>query len=131
MRVYVATSFATRERVHAFMARLRERVPDAALAYDWTTHTQADDPGDVAWREFDGVVSAAEVFVALLPGGPGTYSEIGLAVGKALRPGFPAPIIVGSIADERGWRECPILHLCTLVDTEREAIEIIARRALG
>lgn len=125
--VYVATSFATRERVHAFMAKLRERVPDARLAYDWTGHTQADGAGDVACRELD-AIDCAGVFVALLPGGPGTWSEIGYVMGRDHLP----IILVGSVLDAHGWRECPIAHVCKYaVDTEEEAIEIIAAGVRG
>jgi hypothetical protein len=129
MRVYVATSFATRERVHAFMARLRRRVPDAALAYDWTGHGLSDDPAEIARAEGRAILGADQV-VALLPGGPGTWSEVGMAL-AACGPLDDEPILVGSVLDAFAWRECPIAHLCWCVDTEDEAIELLARRARG
>jgi hypothetical protein len=129
MRVYVATSFATRERVHAFMARLRARVPGAVLAYDWTKHTADSDPVLVAGDEFSACIDA-DFFVALWPGGLGTVSEVAIRVaGEPLFFGEPymrAPLVVGCNRDRDGWYPAPVLELCDHVARESDAIDIIA-----
>ena len=126
MRIYVATGFEFRERVHSFIQLCRDHGVDVEQTYDWTTGTFQDDPLEVAEGEFDGVV-AADAFVALLPGGLGTHSELGMALAAEVPTvvvGSTPQRCVGQLLPQVEWPKCPAYHLVDrVVATELEAVE--------
>ena len=79
MKIYVATAFGAKHRVHEFLAKVRERIPGAELSCDWTTLDEADGAREIAERERAGIADAT-VLVVLLPGGLGTHAELGMAI---------------------------------------------------
>lgn len=83
IRVYVATSYARRCIARAFMDVLEAR--GFIITYDWTRHEELELAGEdgrarIAIVDLEGV-RRADVFVALLPGGLGTHTELGAALG--------------------------------------------------
>lgn len=86
MRFYVASGLENFARVQEVAAHLRALGHDQV--YDWTTHGDVRHLGDarmaeVAQNEVDAVMGA-EFVLALLPGGRGTHTEIGLAIASAV-----------------------------------------------
>lgn len=85
MRFYVASgleNFAAVREVSAELKALGHQ-----QTYDWTEHCDVRDQGgermrQVAGREVSAVLEA-DLVIALLPGGRGTHTEIGLAVARA------------------------------------------------
>lgn len=108
MNVYIATKLEN----HAEHNRLRDRLRQlgVGLTYDWTTHGPVYDRGhegirEVAALEAGGVI-AADLVVALLPGGRGTHAEIGIALGA----GRPVLVVPESRADIEGPSTCAFYH---------------------
>lgn len=125
MKLYVATAFQAKARVHNFMAKLRECVQDASLSCDWTALDETLGARRIALAEERGIVEA-DVVVVLLPGGFGTHSELGIAIGR----GVPI-VLVGELKDrvqDDGWPRCiQYAHpSVTRFDTEEEAIAYLA-----
>jgi len=84
-KIYVATGLERAAEARSLMSKLGEL--GHTITYDWTAHgsVQRDGPGriaEVANAEAAGVV-ASNVFIALLPGGRGTHTELGIAIGSA------------------------------------------------
>jgi hypothetical protein len=120
MRVYIASGFENADRVRSFAARL----PDGwSWSYDWTVHTFDDDPLDVARSDMQGITLAHAV-VVLLPGGPSTHAELGIAMGSGTKV-----CVVGDMPrkDPR-WPRCPFWCLADRVATEVEALEWLKRK---
>lgn len=83
MNFYIATGI---ERLNE-MRELKELLEKLGhtCTYDWSAHGSVQDQGDeryleVAINEANGVM-AADLVIVLLPGGRGTHSELGMAVG--------------------------------------------------
>ncbi len=85
-RVYVATALGRLEYAHAMIAQLRAL--EFEITYDWTVHgsLQAwpERWSPAAEAEARGVASA-DALVVLLPGGLGTHTELGIALGTHRR----------------------------------------------
>jgi len=109
---YVATGLERAEEAKALSIELEAL--GFTQTYDWAAHgsVQAQGPEkirEVAVAEVDGV-QAADLFVALLPGGRGTHTELGVALAAALSSGFAhyekkMLMIVGPTEDASG-RTC-------------------------
>ena len=82
MRFYIATGLENAERARQLSAVLTRNGHE--LTYDWTAHGDIRSQGEakMAEEEFNEVRSVrdAELFVALLPGGAGTHTELGAAI---------------------------------------------------
>lgn len=83
MRIYVASGLENREQARALMSRIREA--GHVITYDWTEHGSVEADGteryiEVAISERWGVLFA-EGLIVLLPGGRGTHTELGIAIG--------------------------------------------------
>lgn len=81
--VYIASSLENAEQVRAVRDTLAAL--GAGLTYDWTEHGSVQDEGperiaEVARAELRGIYEARLV-VVLLPGGRGTHTELGYALG--------------------------------------------------
>jgi len=84
------------------------------LTYDWTVHGSVQDQGpermrQVARNERSAVLDA-DVVIVLLPGGRGTHSELGIALG-----GYRRVIVHARTEADLGDRHCAFYHLCTIV----------------
>jgi len=80
---YIATGLDNAEQANTVASELAAR--GHSLTYDWTAHGSVQGRGDdvmraVAKKEAQGILDA-DVLVALLPGGRGTHTEIGIALG--------------------------------------------------
>lgn len=116
--VYIASGFENRERVRQFAARLP---PGWAWAYDWTGHTFDDDPQGVAASDFRGV-SNADAVVVLLPGGPGTHTELGVALAQQI----PTSVVGDVRAVDPRWPLCPFYMLAIRFLEEEQALAWLA-----
>lgn len=83
LRIYIATSLSQAHR-HRI---LKKQIEDAGhiLTYDWSIHGSVMAKNDetkriVAENEAAGVMEA-DITIAILPGGRGTHTEIGIALG--------------------------------------------------
>lgn len=127
-RVYVATAQPNKSVV----CKVANALPDGwVLSYDWTTHTTDDDPKDVCYGDFIGVLEA-DVFILVAPGRKGAHFEFGLACGRYLNGHRPrAIIIVGGMrgGEVEDWPQCPfyLLDFVYNVETIDEAIAIVWR----
>ncbi|MBT4962608.1 MAG: hypothetical protein HOI53_09255 [Francisellaceae bacterium] len=134
MKYYIATKLENNHKHNL----VRNQLSDIgwSLTYDWTTHgsvknTSVDRLNEVAHNEVRGVLSA-DVVIILLPGGRGTHTELGLAIGLN-------KIIVVHSEDEKFFQAnsdtcafyhhnqihrlvCPINDLATLVGKSSKAI---------
>lgn len=102
LRFYVASALENAAIVREYRRLIRER--GGVITCDWTAHgsVQADGSeriAEVAAAEVRGVISADRVIV-VLPGGRGTHTELGIAIGR----GIPVAI-VGPLVGADG-REC-------------------------
>lgn len=87
MRYYIASRLENAPRVKEL-----KHILDANgwhHTYDWTVHGSVQNEGshiirEVAEREAEGV-GTANVVIVLLPGGRGTHTELGIALGLNLR----------------------------------------------
>lgn len=108
-KFYIATALE-RAADHKF---IKEALIAAGheITYDWTTHGSVQDKPhtwcDVAQNEINGVIDA-DVVIVLLPGGRGTHTELGIALGNAT-----PIIIVGDQVDATG-RTCIFYHDTTV-----------------
>lgn len=85
MKYYIASGLDNAEQVKKLKAILDERGWEHT--YDWTVHGSvaghgADVFSDTADKEIEGVYMA-DVVIVLLPGGRGTHTELGAALGVA------------------------------------------------
>lgn len=111
MKVYIASRFENAPAVRALAARLPE---GWTWAYDWTGHTFADDPLKVAKEDAAGVARADAVIV-LLPGGPGTHTELGIALGTLK----PLCVVGDAPRKDPRWPRCPFYLLgCRVSDAD-------------
>ena len=129
MRYYIATSLSRAEEHNKLRDILNELGHE--LTYDWTVHgnvrnESSSDIAEVAEAEVNAVADA-HVVIVLLPGGRGTHTELGVALGREIRV-----IIVGDI--ELGFfssddRTCAFYHhgLCEWVYTIGEAATKMGR----
>lgn len=97
MRLYLASGLSNRNTVAQIARDLRDL--GHVITYDWTEHGSVQDASDdekaaVAMAELGGVL-AAEMVVAVLPGGRGTHVEIGAALGA----GIPVVIVIQRLED--------------------------------
>jgi len=108
MRFYIATAFGN--------SRVHNAVRDALvghgheITYDWTTPDCGEgvhDPSYVAKQEIDGVLEADFVCI-LLPGGRGTHTELGVALGQRI-PVFLHSFDEGDLLDASGSM-CPFYY---------------------
>ncbi len=82
MRFYIATGLKNAAKAKQAVSVLRRNGHE--LTYDWTEHGDirslgAEKMEEVAFNEVR-AVRDAELFVALLPGGFGTHTELGVAI---------------------------------------------------
>lgn len=82
MRFYIATGLVNAEHARKAAEVLRRNGHEQT--YDWTTHGDirhegAERMSEVAFNELR-AVRDAELVVALLPGGQGTHTELGVAL---------------------------------------------------
>lgn len=110
MKVYIASALENAAEV----ARLRDILAFAGhvVTYDWTIHGSVQSEGaeriaEVAAAEMAGVIDA-DVLVALLPGGRGTHTEIGIALGSGV------PVILRGA--EHYARECAFYRAPGVID---------------
>jgi len=96
VRYYIASGFANK----AAHNKLRDFLQSIGwqITYDWTVLERAtlDNARQIADAEKQGVKDAEFVFV-ILPGGRGTYTEFGIAIGR------DTPVLM--IGDEGGFRQ--------------------------
>lgn len=82
MKYYIASGLENAERVNLAAARLDEK--GGERTYDWTKHGDVRQKGEARMREVSEreleAVKRAELFIALLPGGKGTHTELGAAL---------------------------------------------------
>lgn len=82
MRFYIATGLSNSERAKTLAGVLTRNGHE--FTYNWTEHGDIRSEGEdrmteVAFSEVR-AVRDAEMFIALLPGGCGTHTEIGIAI---------------------------------------------------
>ena len=82
MRFYIATGLSNAERAKTLAGVLTRNGHE--FTYNWTEHGDIRSEGEdrmteVAFSEVR-AVRDAEMFIALLPGGCGTHTEIGIAI---------------------------------------------------
>lgn len=82
---YIATALENVAQ-HRELQDLLNRMCDCRLTYDWTRHGSVQKLGQkaieqTAKNEISGVL-AADVVLVLLPGGRGTHTELGIAIGQ-------------------------------------------------
>ena len=121
MKVYIACGFE-----HAQDARdLATRLPKGwEWSYDWTGHTFDDSPLGVALRDRAGV-RCSDAMIVLLPGGPGTHVEMGIAIGLCL----PLCIVGHMPRKDPRWPWCPFYTLGHRAETVDEAVEWLSSLA--
>ncbi len=86
-KFYVASSFRNLESVSYITKLLKKE--GYTLTYDWTQHAKKkelrslsfDDLRDIGIREKNGILES-DFIVVLLPGGKGTHTELGIALGQ-------------------------------------------------
>lgn len=82
MKYYIASGLENAERVNAAAAKLDSL--GGQRTYDWTAHGDVRKAGEARMREVSereiAAVTEAELFLALLPGGKGTHTELGAAL---------------------------------------------------
>ncbi|WP_047984391.1 nucleoside 2-deoxyribosyltransferase [Ornithinibacillus californiensis] len=81
MKFYIASGFENKELVQ----HVRDRLVEAGHShtYDWTKNSRAvteEDLREIGHAELD-AVKESDVVVVLLPGGKGTHTELGIALG--------------------------------------------------
>lgn len=83
MRFYVATGLVNRDQAQDMIAFIQDR--GHLPVYDWTAHGDVRGQGterlaEVAFSEYS-AVRDAELVLLMLPGGCGTHTELGIALG--------------------------------------------------
>lgn len=145
-RFYIASKLENHERVR----QLRDLLVAGGwrCTYDWTTHgsvrAQEGAPADgtlpariagVASDELDGVM-AADVVIALLPGGRGTHVELGaaLAAKELAEVSGPMRIVLWSATPEEHFtfdERCSAFYHHPAVEQRGGSIEELAAWLLG
>lgn len=109
MKIYIATSLEKAKDHNQIRDALLKQ--DISLTYDWTSHgsvknTTLERLNEVATNELSGIAEA-DALVVLLPGGHGTHTELGFALGAGI------PVILHA-TDERyfvpGPETCAFYH---------------------
>ncbi len=114
MKVYIATAFENAQAARDLAKRLP---PGWSWSYDWTGHTFDDDPARVAHLDMCGV-TAADAVIVILPGGPGTHVELGIALGR----GIHVCVVGHAPRKDPRWPRCPFYLLCDRVETPDGAV---------
>ena len=127
--LYIATGLSNAAQAKLLYSLIESRF---ALTYDWTVHGSVQSDGDariqqVAINEVDGVLNA-DIVVVLLPGGRGTHTELGIALGAG-KPVFLCAEDDAGFLDESG-RTCAF-YLHPAVRRCVGSIEVIARALVG
>lgn len=105
-RVYIASSLENAAAVRELRDELARH--DVGLTYDWTAHGSVQSLGEdriaeVAALEAAGVHNA-DLVIVLLPGGRGTHTEMGIALGATV------PVLL--VADPAHGFTGPDGHIC-------------------
>lgn len=92
MQIYVASGLENASAVASLCAVLEAQ--GHTITYKWYEHGSVEREGDlriaeVAMAEIEGV-RRADVVIVLLPGGKGTHTELGCAIGLRTERGFSA-----------------------------------------
>jgi hypothetical protein len=125
----VKAYIATRLEQHARHNALRDRLATigVTLTYDWTTHGSVQSEGadrirEVSIAEAKGVVDADFVIV-LLPGGRGTHTELGIAIGANRN----VVLVPSGPEDMEGPATCAFYHhpLVTVSESDEAVFEAI------
>lgn len=133
MKYYIATGLAN----HVAHNELRDSLTALGheITYDWTSHgpvwsNDVEVIQQTAIAERDGV-AAADVVIALLPGGRGTHVEIGVAIGSRI------PVIIHAADDSTFGAKpetCAFYHapdvLCVHAATSMEQLALLVVRAM-
>lgn len=138
MRFYIASRLENVDNVRRLKAELESR--GHVHTHDWTKHGSVQHMGNAAIRnvsvlEVDGVRHADWVIV-LLPGGRGTHTEMGIAIGVALHryseldEAWPRIVVVSETPEQDfgdDGRTCAFYHhpLVRRVSSMRELLAYI------
>jgi nucleoside 2-deoxyribosyltransferase len=81
MRFYIASGFENKEKVRWVSRKLVEA--GHTHTYDWTKNNRASTEGELRAIGVDerNAVLESDVVLVLLPGGKGTHTELGMAIG--------------------------------------------------
>jgi hypothetical protein len=115
MKFYIASRLENAERVKQLKRELEAMGHEHS--YDWTVHGSVQNEGyetisRVAKAEAHGVLEA-DLVIVLLPGGRGTHTELGIALGDAL---CRAPKLIGILSESgeidfgNDGRTCAFYH---------------------
>lgn len=129
-RVYIASRLERWFGVRRLRDALLKR--GVAVTYDWTVHGSVQHLGEariaeVAEAEARGVIDA-DLVVVLLPGGRGTHTELGIAIGAEV------PVVL--VADEAGFAGadghiCAFYHHPLVTRMGPAGLEAIVAEVLG
>ncbi|WP_273831835.1 nucleoside 2-deoxyribosyltransferase [Guptibacillus sedimenti] len=84
MNFYIASSFQNKQHVQTLATELKRH--GFKHTYDWTKNEKADtfdELASIGEAELE-AVKKADILIVLLPGGKGTYVELGIALGRDL-----------------------------------------------
>jgi hypothetical protein len=86
MNYYIATRLENHEMHNKIRDLIYENLKSWDITYDWTVHGSVKHEGvacisEVCMKEITGVLEA-DVVIVLLPGGRGTHTELGIAIGE-------------------------------------------------
>lgn len=101
LRFYLGSAWGNREQVRLVAAMFQ--AAGWKWIYDWTQHTEADDPKKIAIAEV-GAIKRADIVFILLPGDRGTHFELGAAVAAG------KPVVLWAENVEQLWKDgryCP------------------------
>ncbi|KQL51428.1 hypothetical protein AN964_20905 [Heyndrickxia shackletonii] len=85
MKFYIASSFQNVETVNALSSKLVEN--GFQQTYDWTQNEKSvgiEELKEIAIKEKEAVMEC-ELFILLLPGGKGSHTELGIALGSGVK----------------------------------------------
>ncbi len=132
MKIYIATGLERAAEQQALKTEIEKL--GHTLSYDWGGHGSVQNEGperiaEVAGLEASGVRSA-DLFVALLPGGRGTHTELGMAIAFSMAEGSRSRetrriAIVGELKDASG-RECAFYRHPHVTHRFTSAAEFVA-----
>ena len=110
MRFYIATGLVNAEHARKAAEVLRRNGHEQT--YDWTTHGDirhegAERMSEVAFNELR-AVRDAELVVALLPGGQGTHTELGVALATRSNKRI---ILWSETGDEFAFDNLSLIHI--------------------
>ena len=136
LKIYVATSLDHAHRAVAVHKALENA--GHVITYRWTDHGSVQDQGiarlrEVAEAELNGVRDA-DVLVAILPGGRGTHTEIGIATAVGMYQGHEATFVVqmfgapsrSVVPSTARTTVIPTLEIASLVGTKEPATAEVA-----